>query len=221
MLALKGPISFDRKTLPPSVYKFNCAFIIFCAVWFIVSVPIMVTIGIIYDESYTTFAVMIAGFSSFFIGLFVFYLVSYKMRKILIAERTDDLEKEFCDMPLQEAEEILKQRKIIDDNGFIIQDVFQDNSIPFENAKLIFDYYVEHTFLNINLTITDKKDLNVNRLKRVIVVDGAVFNYLIKKCDKLNSFFNLLKNDKNALANIIVDGGEKLQRLVSFSRGII
>lgn len=215
MFALKGPISFDRKALHPSVFKFNCAFIIFCAVWFIIAVPIMLTIGIIYDESFITYAVMIAGFAIFFIGFFVFFVISYKIRnKLIIENYATELEEEFADMPIEEAEKILKKYGIIDENGFLCKDVFGKSTIPFDDAIFLLNYKVSSTFITLYIQVIDSLNTNSSNRSCVITVDGAVFNFILKKYDYCNPVFSLLRDNKKEFAETFFKGGEKLQQLL-------
>ena len=199
-MILKGQLSFDRKNLPPYVFKFNVALICFFAAWFILCVPTMIVVGVIYDERIETYATMIALFGLFFVGLGIFYLISFKLRKRVIETNAARLEKEFADMPLDRAEEILKQKGVITDIGFVVgkDDVFGAKIIPFERAECSAFSYIGTFGIGIKVYVYDAEGED-GEDDVVLTADGALFNFLDKRnlIDlEDNAYFEYFKNDK-------------------------
>lgn len=194
-------ISLDKKHLPKYLYKLNLALVLFFALWFGLGVPLMVTIGCIYDESVITYAVMASTFALFFIGLAIFAVVDIKLHKRFVEQRTAEIEKEFCDMPFEEAERILKENGFITDTGFIVDnaDVFGNEVVPFEDALFNFCFF--------QLTFSINMDIELYRADGefggIIKLDRALYNFLANKdTDIKNDFaFKLLIKDKKEFAN--------------------
>ncbi|MDE7438928.1 MAG: hypothetical protein K2N23_00200 [Clostridia bacterium] len=196
-------ISFDKKHLPKYIYKFNIALIIFFAVWFAAGVPLMVTIGCFYGESAITFAVMASSFAVFLIGFFIFWLVDNKLHKRLIEQRTAELEKEFCEMPFEEAERILKERRVITDNGFVVNDdVFGNKVIPFEETWFIFNFISLNESVNMEILVFHNYNGNSGRQVEVLHLDRELYNFFANKETDLKDdpSFNLLIKDKKEFA---------------------
>ncbi|MDE6691732.1 MAG: hypothetical protein K2K04_07155, partial [Clostridia bacterium] len=131
-----------------------------------------------------------------------------------IENYTKELEEEFADMAIEEAENILKQEGIIDDNGFLCKDVFGKSTIPFENAIFLLDYKVSSTCITLYIQVVDSLNPNSSRQSGVITVDGAVFNFLLKKYNYCNPVFSLLRDNKKEFAKTFFKNGEKLQQLL-------
>ena len=198
-MILKGQISFNKKHLPTCVFKFNVALICFFAAWFALCVPAMVTVGVIYDERVETYATMIALFSVFFVGLGIYYLIALKLRNRLVEVNAVRLEEEFTDMPHDKAEEILKQRGIISDNGFVMKDddVFGAKIIPFDRAECSVFASMSTSGIGLKVYIYDVE--GDDGADMVLTVDGALFNFLDKRnlIDyKGNIDFGYFKKDK-------------------------
>ena len=192
-------ISLDKRQ-PKYLYNLNLALTLFFILWFALGVPLMITVGCIYDESVITYIVMCCTFAVFFIGLAIFIVVDKKLNKRLIEERTAQIEEEFTDMPFEEAERILKERGIITDSGFVVKsDVFGEEVAPFEEVWI--DLY-------FSLAASEKIDIclfsNKSSFKRIAKysLDCAMYNFLVNKNTgiKSNTVFNLLVKDKKAFA---------------------
>ena len=197
-------ISFN-KNQPKSIYKLNVALVTFFAFWFTAVVAVMVTIGCIYGESVITYAVMAGGFAFFFIGLAVFWLIDNKLHKRLIEQRTAELEKEFSEMPLEEAERILKERGIITDNGFVVKSdgVFGSDVAPFDKVWIDLNYTSLFKSVNMEIVLFYKdsgKEIDVLRL------DRELYNFLANKDTefKSNPDFDLLIKDKKEFATQVL-----------------
>lgn len=194
-------ISFD-KNLPKYLYKLNVALVTFFAVWFTAVVAAMIAIGCIYGESIITYAVMGGGFALFFIGLAIFWLVDNKLYKRFIDERTAELEKEFSEMPFEEAARILKERGIITDTGFVVNDgVFGGETVPFEKAHFIFKI---DTVAGVELKIV--LYTQGGGLKTVYPFDRAMYNYVLFKDTNLkdNETLKLLREDKKEFTQTVL-----------------
>ena len=192
-------ISLDKRQ-PKYLYKLNLALTLFFILWFALGVPLMVTVGCIYDESAITYIVLGCTFAVFFIGLAIFIVVDKKLNNRLIEERTAQLEEEFTEMPFEEAERILKERGIITDSGFVVEsDVFGEEVAPFEEVWI--DLY-------FTLAVSAKIDIcvfgNESSFKRIAKysLDCAMYNFLVNKDTRIksNTVFNLLVEDKKAFA---------------------
>lgn len=201
-------ISLNKKLLPKYLYRLNVALICFFAVWFGAGIPLMVTVGCIYDESVITYAVMIATFAAFFIGLAIFVIVDLKLQKRLVKERAAELEEKFIPMPFDEAERILKERGVINDNGFFIfgeDAVFYNEIVPFDKACLSFQFgqYASQIVLSI-VVYSEYSD----EFKAVCDLDCALYNFLLGKNTDLkdNYYFNLLIKDKSAFVTLVLKG---------------
>ncbi len=192
-------ISLDKRQ-PKYLYKLNVALVVFFILWFALGVPPMVAVGCIYDESAITYIVMACTFAVFFIGLAIFIIIDKKLHRRFINERTTQLEEEFCDMPFEEAERILKENGFITDAGFIIDnpDVFGNEVVPFEDALINFCF--------LQLTFGIDMDIELYRVDGefggIIKLDRPLYNFLANKDTKLkNNFaFKLLINDKKEFA---------------------
>lgn len=190
-------ISSD-KNLPKYIHKFNIAFICFFAVWFTAGTALMVTIGCIYGESVITYAIIASTFAVAIIGAIILWRVEIKLRNRLIDERTAELEKQFPEMPFEDAERILKEKGIITDKGFIVKD---GAAVPFEKAWLDL-YYGLVASAKIDICVFE----NDGSLKKLAQyrLDGALYNFLINKDTgiKNNYVFNLLVKDKKEFAKL-------------------
>ena len=199
-------ISLDKKNLPKYLYKLNIALICFFAVWFGLGVPLMLTIGCIFDESVITYAVMIATFAAFFIGLAVFCVIDFKLQKRLIKERTAELEKEFVEMPFDESERILKERGVITDTGFVVYkgvDIFDNLVVPFEKAWLGFNFGQFASRIKISIDLFSEEGYEP---KAVYNFDCAMYNFILGKDMgiKDNFYFKLFVKDKGAFAKFVL-----------------
>ena len=196
-------LSLDKRKLPPYIYKINVATVIFFAVWFIICLPVWIAVGVIYGDSPATFIAMVAAVALFLIGFAILLPIDSKLRERLVTERAGELEKEFADMSLEEAEQILKSSRVINDIGFIGSDKdgvsgnndFSEFVIPFENADISIFCNVCNTVIEIKAYIYDADGDNEIFLK----FDSALFNFI----DKRNLIlyedepdFVYLKNDK-------------------------
>ena len=203
-------ISFNKKNLPTYVYKLSVALVTFFVLWFTAVVAVMATIGVIYGESVITYAVMCGGFGLFFIVLGVFWLVDIKLHKRFIEERTAELEKEFSDMPFEEAERILKEKRIITDTGFVAKsgDVFGEEIVSFDKARFSFNISViSEVKYAINMYTAD----DMTR-KATYDFDKAMYNY-IKNIDsnlKNNEAIALLQRDKRQFSKSIFNYTSKV-----------
>ena len=199
-MILKGQIRFDKSNLPPLIFKFNIALICFIGAWFLLCVPTMVVVGVIYGERVETYATMIALFGLFFVGLGVYYLVALGLRKRIVEINAVQLEEEFTDMPLDKAEEILKQNGVITDDGFVMRqdDVFGNKTIPFERAACSAFAYIGSSGAGIKVYVYDSEGED-GEDDVVLTVDRALFNFLDKRnlIDyKENIYFEIFKKDK-------------------------
>lgn len=190
------------KNQPKYLYKLNVALVCFFAFWFTAVVAVMIAIGCIYGESVITYAVMGGGFALFFIGLAIFWLIDNKLYKRFLGERTAELEKEFSEMPFEEAERILKERGIITDAGFVVNDgVFGGETVPFEKAYFIFKI---DTVAGVELKIVLYTE--GDGPKTVYAFDRAMYNYVLFKDTNLkdNETLKLLREDKKAFTQTVL-----------------
>lgn len=205
-------ISLNKKLLPKYLYKLNVALVSFFAAWFSLGVTLMVTIGCIYQESIITYAVMIATFAAFFIVLAIFCVIDVKLQKRLVKERTAELEKKFIPMPFDKAERILKERGIINDNGFITSkenDVFGEKVVvPFDKASFSFGFSQFASQIYLSIALYSKDDEGDGEAKAEYEIDCALYNFLLGKDTDLkdNYYFNLLIKDKSAFAALVLKG---------------
>ena len=197
-------ISLDKKNLPPYIYKMNLAMVIFFAVWFALGIPLMVTVGCIYDESFITYAVMIATFACFFLGFFIFAFIDGKLHKRLIADRAEELERQFTLMPLEEAERALRERGIMTDGGFAVPEdyVFGSEAVPLDKAWFGFDFCEYKTKIIMKLILFS---LDGDEPKAAYDLDRALYSYMIAT-DAFEDFsnFKLLEKDKLAFAKLVL-----------------
>lgn len=205
-------ISLDKKNLPRYLFKLNVALVAFFIAWFVLGVPLMVTVGCIYDESVITYAVMGSTFALFFIGLAIFWLLDVKLNKRFIRQRAAELEKEFCDMPFEEAERVLKERGIITDKGFIVKGdgVFGGETVvPFEDT--VFDLLFFQLVQRVNMDIVLYK-YDGDRFGS-FPLDCVTYNFLKNKDTdiKENEIFNLLVSDKKEFAEFALKRQKILQ----------
>lgn len=199
-LILRGKISFDKKNLPPYIFKFNIALVVFFAAWFVLCLPAMIAVGCVLDESPVTYITMIAMFAVFFLGLLIFCTVAFKLRRRLVEERAAQIEEQFADMPLNEATEILKREGRITDYGFItnVGDVFGNRVILFEKAEFCFypGAFASEIWFMAEINDSDSED----GFGYACEVDRALFNFLDKRGFNLdwedNKSFAYLKYDK-------------------------
>ena len=200
-LTLKGKISFDKQNLPPYIYKFNIAFVVFAIGWFVLCVPVMVAVGCIYDESPVTYIVMATMFAAFFLGLLIFWVVGLFLRRRVVDDCVARLDEQFADMPLEEATQILKSRGRITEYGFNtgLFDLYGEIIIPFDKAE--FGFYTETYVTRISL-IAVIHDADRETVAFATEVDRALFNYLDKSglnldLENNHSFAYLKSNKKN------------------------
>lgn len=197
-------INLSRKNQPEYLFRLNVALVCFFVFWFTAGTAAMVTVGCIYGESVITYAVMGGVFALFFIGLVAFWLADNKLHKRLIDERTAELEREFCDMPFEEAERVLKEKGIITDTGFVANtdDVFDKEVVPFEKARLIFNI---NTIPEVRLEIRMYAKDDATR-KATYDFDKAMYNYISGAETNLkdNEAISLLRNNKKVFTERIL-----------------
>lgn len=207
-------IRFDKSNLPPYIFKFNVAMVTFFAAWFALCVPPCIAVGCTFGESSVTYITMGSLFALFFIGLLILYIVALKLRERLVSERAAELEEKFRDIPLDTATEILKERGVINDNGFIASrgDIFGGKVVPFDKAELsvyaagyeigVTGHSIKKVThpLKINIYLGLSDGVDVEDLA-TYDLDGALFNFLDKrnliKNYEDNRGFILLKTDKS------------------------
>ena len=197
-------LSLDKSKLPPYIYKINVATVVFFAAWFTICLPVWIAVGVIYGDSPATFIAMIAAVVLFLIGFAILVPIDSKLRERLVTERAEELEKEFADILLEDAERILKNNKVINDIGFIGSDKtgvpdnkdFSEFVIPFESADISIFCNVSSTVIEIKAYIYDDNETD-NEI--FLKLDCALFNFI----DKRNLIvyedepdFAYLKNDK-------------------------
>ncbi len=196
-------LNFDKKNLPGYIFKFNVVFTAFIIGWFVVCVPLCVAIGCVYDESPVTYGVMIGAFSLFFIGLAVFLIVWQKLRKKLQMQRFEEITRNFSDMPLEQAEEILKAEAVIKDGGFVCgDDAFGTVCVPFDKTAVYMDAGSGGTqaFLEIAAINLESKELIA-----FYTMDNALFNFIMKKNIELinGEMFRLFEKDKKEFIELL------------------
>ena len=198
------------KNQPKYLYKLNLALVLFFILWFLLGVPLMVTVGCIYDENVITYIVMGCTFAVFFIGLAIFFAVGIKLNARLISERAAELEKKFAEMPFDEAADILKANGIIADCAFIIDDggIFGKNTLPFEAAQLEFTFYSVETQIFLGILIYDSDGENAGGFE----LDRAAYNYLLNKRLKIINaeYFDPFVNDKKSFVKFVFRWGHRL-----------
>lgn len=215
-------ISLDKKNLPSYLFKLNVALVSFFIAWFALGVPLMVTIGCLYGEDVITYAVMASTFAMFFVGLAIFVIIDKKLHKRLIEERTAELEQEFCDMPFEEAKELLLKNGVITDDGFAVAEgVFAECAVvPFKEAKLEFGYSSANTKIYLSVCLGVKGQLMFDNTKAFYEMDKALYNFILKSgfdffSDEINTdgdlCFELFKNDKKEFAKIALKYNKTLK----------
>lgn len=214
-MILKGqPISFDKKNLPPYIYKFNVALTVFfalaIAVFLAAGIPIGLTLG---DDPTMYFT--LAFLAVFLIVTLIFIIIGMRLRERLIAERTAEIEKEFADMPLEEATQKLIEKGIITESGFIANDdncIFGNTVIPFEKVKCsvyaqlfvlkwhkVAQVWTRPSHIDVLLCVHSAEN-EIVEFEDEYPLDGALFNFLDKRgmiTDyEENIDFALLKSNK-------------------------
>ena len=206
-MILREPIRFDKENLPPFIFKYNVAWISFIAAWFILCLPMMIATGYAFGDSIETFAAIFGLFGVLILGLIIFHIVALKLRIRLVDECAAALEKEFVDMPLEQAEQILKDNGVINDYGFIADegdvfiadegDVFGISTVAFDIAE--FALYAHAEGSRVACIAKIQCDENYDTI-RTVVVDCALYNFLQKRNFHIdlesNKDFALLINDK-------------------------
>lgn len=130
-------IRFDRENIPPYIFKFNVALVVYFAAAFAAFIAAAIPIGLCLGD----FAEMIfclCFVAAFIAGTAAFYIVALRLRERLVAERAAELEKKFYDMPIEEAEKILTERGVIKENNFVCThgDIFGEKPVPFGKAEV-------------------------------------------------------------------------------------
>lgn len=196
-------INFDKKALPPYIFKFNVALCSFFIGWFALCLPAVIAVGCVFDESPVTYGVMIGAFALFFAGLVVFAAVYVGLKKRLIAQRGEELEREFADMPLKEAEAELVSSGIIDGGAFVCEsDVFGKTGVPFTECVLLLGAGVSATKPVLTVGVFTSRDM---QLKEIFPLDRAMYNFIDKSNIDLsgNKVFELLKKDKKQFTKLL------------------
>lgn len=212
-MILKGRISFDKRNLPPYIYRFNVAMVVFFAASLAVLLAAGVAIGLTLGDDAEMYFVL-SFLAVFLAATLAFIIIGLRLRERLINERTAELEKQFADMPLEEATAELIRQGIITENGFVCDKdgVFGKETVPFE--KLNYGVYGQifiksgHRFVqywtrpsnpDVFLSVrTD--DSGIAEFQNEYPLDGALFNFIDKRgliTDyEKNKDFALLKSDK-------------------------
>ena len=165
-MVLKGKISFDKKNLPPYIFFYNVALITFLIAWLALCLPLMAVIGIIYGEAIITYITLI------------FVVLASRLRKRLVDEKCAEIEKLFVDMPIEQATQILKDKGVINESGFILkEDIFGNKVVPFDRMQFLFYAYASLSEICFCIALAEKDD---NKLQAIYSLDGALYNFLNK-----------------------------------------
>ncbi len=207
-MVLKGKISFDKKNLPPYIFFYNVALITFLIAWLALCLPLMAVIGIIYGEAIITYITMIVSFSIFAVGMLIFVVLASRLRKRLVDEKCAEIEKEFEDMPLEQATQILKDKGVINESGFILkEDIFGNKVVPFDRMQFLFYAYASLSEICYCIALAEKDD---NKLQAIYSLDGALYNFLNKYGFDINykewdkKAFSWIAKEKRLLCKVIL-----------------
>ena len=196
-------ISFNKTKLPPYIFKFNVALCSFIVGWFALCLPAVIAVGCVFDESPVTYGVMIGAFALFFAGMIIYAAVYAGLKKRLVAQRAKELEEEFTDMSLKEAEEALALSGVLEGGSFVCEsDVFGKITLPVEKCALILGAGIADYKPVISIAVFTAEDM---QLKGVLNVDRALYNFIDKSNIDLsaNEVFELFKKDKKQFTKLL------------------
>lgn len=213
-MKLKEILKNERENLPDYCLKYNRTVVIPFAVLFIagplIVLAVSIPLGIKYEEHILTFVPLIAWTAVLAVFTALYAVIGKRVKKRLIEDRAAELEETFKDIPLDEAAEILKKDRVINDNGFICADKegFGETAVPFGEACFAFGFYVEYTKIILNIAVGRNGSEEVSA---VFALDGTLYNFLIKKGFDLsgNYVFDLLISDKKKFAEMLLNRKNK------------
>lgn len=193
-------INLDKKNLPRHLYKLNVALVIFFVGWFVISTPIMITVGCLYGEKPINYIVMGVVFALYFIGPIIFIIIDYTLHKRFILQRTAELEEEFRDMLFEDAARTLEERGVITDRGFVVEGegFLKKQVVPFEEVLLSLDYLGLVSRVNIDIDVYWSNGDYAGNLQ----LDRAMYNFFKDKDLRIKDYkaFLLLVNNKRKFA---------------------
>ena len=152
-----------------------------------------------------------------FAYLITFIVLSLKMRKRLLKQRTEEVEKEFADMPFEEAEIELTERKVITEYGLVanIGEYAGQLVVPFKEATVNVHSANIYTKVVTAVLISN----SAGAVVASYVLDKALYNYLLKKGVKIefHGYSNLMVSEKSKFVkNYIYGSSEKTSMTMLF-----
>lgn len=144
----------------------------------------------------------------YFIVLIVLIM---KLRKRLLCQRTEEIESEFTDMPFEEAETQLAEKKVITEHGFVADrgEYAGQLVVPFKEAAV--SLHTANIYTKI-ITAVVISDLSGN-VQAEYILDKTLYNYILKKGVKVifNGHSNLIVTQKNEFVKrYLVGDNEKM-----------
>ena len=207
-MVLKGKISFDKKNLPPYIFFYNVALITFLIAWLALCLPLMAGFWNFFGGGKKKKINIIINFFLFFVGVFIFFFLASRLRKRLVDEKCAEIEKEFEDMPLEQATQILKDKGVINESGFILkEDIFGNKVVPFDRMQFLFYAYASLSEICFCIALAEKDD---NKLQAIYSLDGALYNFLNKYGFDINykewdkKAFSWIAKEKRLLCKVIL-----------------
>ena len=199
-----------KKEFTPKYYR-NISLwsaVALCAV-LIIGLCACVAVGMVFDESPVTYITMIVYFFALIAILIVFMVIVVRVQKKLLAQRTEEIESEFVDLPFEEVTATLLKKRIITEYGFLanVGEYSGQLMVPFKEATVSVYSANIYTKVCSAIVITNASGAVIAEH----ILDNELFNFICKKGVNLKFVANsgLLLNDKKKFVKVHIKGSSE------------
>ena len=218
-MTFKDKRKLKREYTTPYYKKYTLGAII-SSILIVVLVLVFVACVAFMEDSPALPVLVIALWVCVFAYLITFIVVSFKIRKRILKQRTEEIEKEFSDMPFEEAEAELTERKVITEYGLVanLGEYAEKLVVPFKEATVTVHSANIYTKLVTAVLISSSSGAVVASY----ILDKALYNYLFKKGIRtvFQGYSNLMVSDKGRFVRNYIYGSEE-KNTMTFMLGLL
>ncbi len=197
---------YNKKFMPPYIQKWNIAMAVMTLVWFVGFVIAFIVSAFVVPEKDLTPIIAIAFIVALLALCIVIVSVQVTFNKKLINQRKEELEKEYTEMSLEEAQAALQARGVITENGVVIPSMKGDGEVvpnlPFKDLTV---YLFSANVCTKVLTVVSFCDKQGNVMAEYLV-DRELYNYVQKAGFDIVYYggSNMIFGDKGAFVKKVI-----------------
>ena len=208
-MTFKDKQKLKREYTAPYYKKYNIGVMISLIFIIVLVCVFAVCVVLLDDDSFALPVLAIALFASLLIFVIVFLVATLKLRKRLLKQRTEEIENEFSDMPFEEAESELTERKVITEHGLVANLGFYAGKlvVPFKEATVSLHAANIYTKVVAAVLIRDLSGAVVASY----ILDKTLYNYLLKKGIRIDfqGYTSLMVSEKSRFVKYYLYGSEE------------